>query len=76
MLSLLKSKFEIVEFYNGKFAVRKKCFLRSDVYYGKHSFYPWTEPEQVVAYCLMDTLADAENLLGFITLKTKKVHHG
>jgi hypothetical protein len=76
MLSLFKSKIEIVEFENGKFAVRKKRFLLPYIYYGKCEFYIWKKPEHVMLFCAVDTLYEAKEILYGLTLKIKKVHNG
>ncbi len=76
MLSMFKLKLEIVEFANGKFAVRKKRFLLPDLYYSKHECYAWRDPSHVMSYCAVDTLEEAKDILYRSTLKIKEVHHG
>lgn len=71
-----KLKLEIVEFANGKFAVRKKRFLRSDLYYSKFETHTWSDPTEVMAYCAVNTLEEAKNILYKVTLKVKQVHNG
>lgn len=76
MLSMFKPKLEIVEFANGKFAVRQKRFLRSDLYYSKFEAYTWSNPANVMNYCAVDTLQKAKEILYMVTLKIKEIHHG
>lgn len=64
---------EIVEFENGKFAVRTGNFFSGYEYLDRSPNYSWSRKEHIKLYCLFDTKEEAEKraMLGSLTIKNR-----
>jgi hypothetical protein len=75
-------KAHIVQFSNGKYAIRRWSVLsweyKEHTTYGKESVYWWTAMEYVKKWCMVDTLEEAKALRDKRKIKVKKVQviHG
>ncbi len=74
-------KAHIVQFFNGKYAVRRWSVLgwvyKEHTTYGNDNIYWWNAMEYVKKWCMVDTLEEAKALRDKRKLKVKtKVIHG
>jgi len=53
---------QLVKFKNGKYAIRRKCWLSKWEYKSRLSEYWWVSAEKVKSYCMCDTEEEAMSL--------------